>query len=117
MALQRGARVARALFEIALRNGWPTLAERMLALTKAIDNRVWWFQTPLRQLDMRPPLPPDALRNLEEKKSTIEQILDMGAPRERAEAHTPALSPRGFGSVMCASSGPPPAGLKSRNCL
>ena len=76
---QNGARVARALFEIALRNGWPTLAERMLALTKAIDNRVWWFQTPLRQLDMRPPLPPDALRNLEEKKSTIEQILDMGA--------------------------------------
>ena len=72
------------MFEIALRNGWPTLAERMLALTKAIDNRVWWFQTPLRQLDMRPPLPPDALRNLEEKKSTIEQILDMGASRERA---------------------------------
>ena len=70
----------------------PRARSGMLALTKAIDNRVWWFQTPLRQLDMRPPLPPDALRNLEEKKSTIEQILDM-LSRERASLGDPARAP------------------------
>ena len=51
----------------------PSLAERLLALAKAIERRVWWFQTPLRQLaDLEPNqnarhrnFPEDALKNLE----------------------------------------------------
>lgn len=46
---KNSGRVARGLFEICVRRGWSTLAERMLTVCKAVDWRVWWFQTPLRQ--------------------------------------------------------------------
>ncbi|KAH8051124.1 hypothetical protein JL721_11220 [Aureococcus anophagefferens] len=89
---KNAARVCRALFEMALRAHWPSLAERLLALAKAVERRLWWFQHPLRQLaDLEPNLnerrrkfPEDALRQLEAKRLTVDRILgDLnGDPRE-----------------------------------
>ncbi|KAH8061224.1 hypothetical protein JL721_8885 [Aureococcus anophagefferens] len=88
----KNARVCRALFEMALRAHWPSLAERLLALAKAVERRLWWFQHPVRQLaDLEPNLnerrrkfPEDALRQLEAKRLTVDRILgDLnGDPRE-----------------------------------
>ena len=50
-AAQNGARVCRALFEVALRKGLSSLATCFLRLAKSIDRRVWWWETPLRQLE------------------------------------------------------------------
>ena len=50
MSPQGKARVCRALFEMALRAHWPSLAERLLQLAKAVERRLWWFQHPVRQV-------------------------------------------------------------------
>lgn len=80
---KNAARLCRALFEIALRAKLPTLAERLLRLAKAVERRVWWFQTPLRQLaDLEPTatarhrnFPEVALKNLESKKISLDRLL------------------------------------------
>jgi activating signal cointegrator complex subunit 3 len=41
-------RVARAVFEICLKKQWAALALKLLRIAKSIDNKIWWFQTPLR---------------------------------------------------------------------
>lgn len=46
---QNVCRIARALFEIALRRGWPALAARTLELAKCFEHRLWPEQSPLRQ--------------------------------------------------------------------
>ena len=46
-------RIFRALFEISLRRGWVTSAVTLLALTKAVDRRLWPSQSPLRQVNCR----------------------------------------------------------------
>jgi replicative superfamily II helicase len=47
---QSAGRIARGLFEISVRRGWGSAASTLLALCKAIDRRVWWHDSPLRQL-------------------------------------------------------------------
>ncbi len=64
---QNAARIARALFEIALKKGWSSLAYTLLRIAKSIDRRVWWFQSPLRQFTSE--LPPHVLRILDEIES------------------------------------------------
>ena len=46
---QNAGRIVRALFEIALRKGWPLMTGRLLQLCKIIDRRMWPFASPLRQ--------------------------------------------------------------------
>ena len=46
---QNAGRITRALFELCLKRDWPTLADQMLTICKAVDQQLWWFQTPLRQ--------------------------------------------------------------------
>ena len=66
---QSAGRISRALFEISLKKGWASLAERMLTIAKvyecarlsngrphcshlwdqACDKRQWWTSSPLRQ--------------------------------------------------------------------
>lgn len=48
--VKSAGRVARGLFEIALKKGWAGLAEQLLNLCKALDRRVWWDSHPLRQV-------------------------------------------------------------------
>jgi len=44
-------RVARALFEMCLKNGNAGAALKFLRLAKSIDHRFWWFQSPLRAFE------------------------------------------------------------------
>ena len=44
-------RVARALFEMCLKNGNAYAALKYLRLAKSIDHRFWWFQSPLRAFE------------------------------------------------------------------
>lgn len=46
---QSAGRLLRALFEIALRRGWASLAEKALNLCKCCQRRMWGSQSPLRQ--------------------------------------------------------------------
>ncbi len=56
---QNSGRIMRALFEIALKNGWACLAKRCLMWCKVIDRRMWPVQTPLRHFKT---VPEDLLR-------------------------------------------------------
>ena len=73
---QNAGRVGRALFEVCLRKGWCSVANTFLNICKAVDRRLWWGQTPLRQFDT---LSWDVIRKLEEKRATLSQLLDMTA--------------------------------------
>jgi len=46
---QNGTRIARALFEMALRRNWPLLAGRLLKFAKTLERQMWDFENPLRQ--------------------------------------------------------------------
>ncbi|KAG5188657.1 Sec63 Brl domain-containing protein [Tribonema minus] len=72
---QNAGRVSRALFEIALRKGWSSLARRLLELSKAIDRRTWWTMTPLRQFGGD--LPFSVLEALDGTR--LDALLEMGA--------------------------------------
>eukprot|EP00633_Aureoumbra_lagunensis_P006332 CAMPEP_0197311416 /NCGR_PEP_ID=MMETSP0891-20130614/9875_1 /TAXON_ID=44058 ORGANISM="Aureoumbra lagunensis, Strain CCMP1510" /NCGR_SAMPLE_ID=MMETSP0891 /ASSEMBLY_ACC=CAM_ASM_000534 /LENGTH=1535 /DNA_ID=CAMNT_0042797505 /DNA_START=486 /DNA_END=5093 /DNA_ORIENTATION=- len=80
---KNAARVCRALFELAVRARFAGLAERLLQFAIAVERRVWWFQTPIRQLaDLEPSLgsrqknfPEDALKHLENKRVSLDRLL------------------------------------------
>ena len=59
---QSGARLMRALFEIALKRGWAALAHRLLTVSKMVERRIWLSQSPLRQFSAVPEV---LLRKLE----------------------------------------------------
>ncbi|CAK5119412.1 unnamed protein product [Meloidogyne enterolobii] len=45
---QNAGRIARAIFEIALRRGWAQTTEACLTMAKCIEQRLWPFNSPLR---------------------------------------------------------------------
>jgi len=45
------ARVARAIFEMCIREGQAAEALKLLRIAKSVDNQIWWFQTPLRHFE------------------------------------------------------------------
>ena len=70
--------MARALFEIILKLGWPALAEKMLMICKCIEKQMWWFDHPLKQFDN---IRVDIIKKLEDKNraGTVEALLEMSA--------------------------------------
>ena len=48
---QNAGRIARGLFEMCLRRQEIDSALKLLRLSKSLDKRVWWNQTPLRQFE------------------------------------------------------------------
>ncbi|KAJ2656903.1 activating signal cointegrator 1 complex subunit 3 [Coemansia sp. RSA 1200] len=58
---QNGARIIRALFEIALSRNWGPAAAVALSLSKSIERRMWPFEHPLKQF----PVPQEIVRRLE----------------------------------------------------
>uniref|UniRef100_A0A0N4ZRT8 U5 small nuclear ribonucleoprotein 200 kDa helicase n=1 Tax=Parastrongyloides trichosuri TaxID=131310 RepID=A0A0N4ZRT8_PARTI len=48
--IQNAPRLCRALFEISLKKGWAHTTVKFLSLTRCIENRLWHFDCPLRQL-------------------------------------------------------------------
>lgn len=71
----------RALFEMAIRKGWPIMTGRLLEQCKTIDKRLWAFEHPLRQF---PILPAEILDKLEKKRLTVERLKEMD-PKEIGE--------------------------------
>jgi activating signal cointegrator complex subunit 3 len=72
--------VARALFEIALRKGLCSLATTFLRLARSIDRRVWWWESPLRQLATASNsaafrFPDSVIAGLEKHDVTLDQLL------------------------------------------
>ena len=61
---QSATRVIRAMFEIVLKKGWASLADKLLNLAKMVEKRIWLSQSPLRQFDR---IPLDLVRRLERK--------------------------------------------------
>jgi antiviral helicase SLH1 len=72
---QNAARIARALFMIALNRRWGHQCRILLSLCQSIERRVWAYKHALHQFD----LPQPVLRNLDEKYSvtSIEALRDM----------------------------------------
>lgn len=97
---QSSGRIMRALFEIALKRGWASLAERCLKFCQMIEHRVWATQTELRQFKGTGPqsrLPANVLKQLERKGLTIERLYPLDAhqigtaldnPGIRKQVHT-----------------------------
>ncbi|ESO93256.1 hypothetical protein LOTGIDRAFT_189896 [Lottia gigantea] len=73
---QNAARIVRALFEMALRQGWPVMASRLLSLCKVVDKRLWGYESPLHQFAS---LSPDILRKLDDRNLTIDRLREMDA--------------------------------------
>ena len=74
---QNASRICRALFELCLRRGWPSLAEELLTLSKAVDLRIWPHQHALRQFEQT--LSAETIYKLEERQATVERLFDMSA--------------------------------------
>ncbi|KAK6532254.1 hypothetical protein TWF281_006446 [Arthrobotrys megalospora] len=74
---QNAARIARALFLMALERKWGYLCQVLLSICKSIEKRHWSYEHPLSQFD----LPPHILKNLAEKESasSIQSLQDMDA--------------------------------------
>ncbi|XP_065574248.1 activating signal cointegrator 1 complex subunit 3-like [Artemia franciscana] len=72
--LQNCPRIARALFEIVLRKGWPLLTARLLKVALMFERQMWDFENPLRQFTT---LGHDLLEKIEDKKLTIDRVREM----------------------------------------
>ncbi|KAI5291851.1 hypothetical protein KEM54_005287 [Ascosphaera aggregata] len=72
---QNAARIARALFMIALNRRWGYQCQVLLSTCKSIEKRIWPFQHPFHQFD----LPVPVLKNLDEKfpASSVDSLRDM----------------------------------------
>ena len=60
---------------MALREGYPILANRLLTLSKTIDKRLWHDENPLRQFSSI--LKPEILNKLEGRRATLAVLRDM----------------------------------------
>ncbi|KAG5648692.1 hypothetical protein DXG03_000038 [Asterophora parasitica] len=52
-AMQNGGRIARALLEIAISRKWANVSTVLMGINKAIEKRLWPFDQPLKQFDLR----------------------------------------------------------------
>ncbi|KAH7916335.1 Sec63-domain-containing protein [Hygrophoropsis aurantiaca] len=50
---QNGGRIIRALLEIAISRKWASVTAALMGMSKAIEKRLWPFNEPLRQFDLR----------------------------------------------------------------
>ncbi|KAL6624933.1 Sec63-domain-containing protein [Neocallimastix californiae] len=72
---QHSARIARAIFEIAMNRNWGPVAAKLLTICKSVEKRMWPFEHPLTQFD----LPNTILQKLNSLSNvyTVEAIRDM----------------------------------------
>ncbi|KAK7206302.1 Sec63 Brl domain-containing protein [Myxozyma melibiosi] len=88
---QNSARISRALFLIALNRRWGRLALVVLSICKAIDKRLWPFESELAQFN----LPRNILDILEHKGLPIEELREMEAAELGELVHN-----RGLGGTL-----------------
>ena len=67
-------RVARAMFEMCLKQSKAGPAIKLLRIAKSVDKRIWWFQSPLRQFDGE--LPAQVYSALESNRSSKDAVYD-----------------------------------------
>ena len=91
---QSAGRISRALFEICLKKGLLGVAETMLALAKAVDKRLWWTASPLRQFMGFWGLAADVVKKLEESAIGVEDLADMQPMELGGLVRHPKLGPR-----------------------
>lgn len=82
--VQSASRIARGLFELALKRGWAALAAGLLDVCKSLATRIWWWQHPLTQiavLHQQGGVPLSIIRKLEDMEWTgaLENLRDMSA--------------------------------------
>lgn len=70
---QNSTRICRALLLIGINRRWSTFSKVMLDICKSIEKRMWAFDHPLCQFD----LPDYILKNIKEKRPSMEHLLDM----------------------------------------
>lgn len=51
---QNGGRIIRALLEIAISRKWATVTAVLMGMSKAIEKRLWPYDQPLKQFDLKP---------------------------------------------------------------
>ncbi|EZA54919.1 Activating signal cointegrator 1 complex subunit [Ooceraea biroi] len=71
---QNAVRIARALFEIALRRNNAVMAGRLLRVAKMFEAQQWDFVTPLRQFDC---LPMEVLDKIEQRDFSVHRLQEM----------------------------------------
>lgn len=75
---QSAGRILRAIFEIALKKGWSTVAKTALDLCKMAEKRMWPTMSPLRQF---PNCPRDILQKAERIDVPWASYFDLDPPR------------------------------------
>ncbi|KAF2155922.1 Sec63-domain-containing protein [Myriangium duriaei CBS 260.36] len=75
---QSAGRILRAMFEIALKKGWASVAKDALELCKTAEKRMWSTMTPLRQF---PECPQDIIRKVEKTDVPWSSYFDLDPPR------------------------------------
>ncbi|KAL2159202.1 hypothetical protein VTH06DRAFT_2634 [Thermothelomyces fergusii] len=75
---QSAGRILRAIFEIALRKGWASVAKLALNLCKMAEKRMWPTMSPLRQF---PNCPVEIVRKAERIEVPFSSYFDLDPPR------------------------------------
>lgn len=75
---QSAGRILRAMFEIALKKGWSSVAKDALDLCKMAEKRMWPTMTPLRQF---PECPSDIIKKAERIDVPWSSYFDLDPPR------------------------------------
>ncbi|CAK4033410.1 Pre-mRNA-splicing factor brr2 [Lecanosticta acicola] len=75
---QSAGRLLRAMFEIALKKGWSSVAKDALDLTKMAEKRMWPTMTPLRQF---PECSPEIIKKAERIDVPWSHYFDLDPPR------------------------------------
>jgi len=83
---QSAGRILRAIFEIALKKGWSSVAKMALDLCKMAEKRMWPTMTPLRQFPERseggaPAISRDIIQKAERMDVPWENFFDLDPPR------------------------------------
>ena len=73
--IKNAQRIFRGLLEIAMYRGYPELTYELLLWCKMIDKRLWYKQHPLHQFGLKP----STMYKLEEKKATLDRLIDMNS--------------------------------------
>ncbi|CEJ81732.1 Putative RNA-dependent ATPase RNA helicase [[Torrubiella] hemipterigena] len=75
---QSAGRILRAIFEIALKRGWSSVAKTALDLCKMAEKRMWPTMSPLRQF---PTCPRDIVQKAERVDVAWDNYFDLDPPR------------------------------------
>ncbi|XP_059178780.1 activating signal cointegrator 1 complex subunit 3-like [Physella acuta] len=87
---QNAGRIMRALFEVALKNGNPLLAAKLLEMCKMVDKRIWNYENPLRQFST---LSHEILTKLEQRRLTPERMREMDSKEIGLLVHHTSMGP------------------------